>query len=53
MNYFQGAIIFHIIACIYIFIAIAILVDDYFIAALDKICAVCFEVCLFIYNKYV
>ena len=27
-------------ACLYIFIAIAIVVDDYFIAALDKLCAV-------------
>ncbi|CAF1054237.1 unnamed protein product [Rotaria sordida] len=35
----HGAIIFHLFACIYIFIAIAILVDDYFIAALDKLCA--------------
>ncbi|CAF4376771.1 unnamed protein product [Rotaria sp. Silwood2] len=35
----HGAIVFHLFACIYIFIAIAILVDDYFIAALDKLCA--------------
>ncbi|CAF3977014.1 unnamed protein product [Adineta steineri] len=35
----SGAIIFHLIACIYIFIAIAIVVDEYFIAALDKLCA--------------
>ena len=38
---FQGAIIFHFLASIYIFIAIAIVVDDYFIAALDKLCSVC------------
>ncbi|CAF3436497.1 unnamed protein product [Rotaria sp. Silwood1] len=34
----HGAIIFHFIACLYIFIAIAIVVDDYFISALDKLC---------------
>jgi hypothetical protein len=27
-------------ACFYIFIAIALVVDDYFISALDKLCAV-------------
>ncbi len=40
MNYLKGAIIFHLLACIYIFIAIAIVIDDYFIAALDKLCSV-------------
>ncbi|CAF2075625.1 unnamed protein product [Rotaria magnacalcarata] len=35
----HGAIIFHFMACLYIFIAIAIVVDDYFISALDKLCA--------------
>ncbi|CAF0914881.1 unnamed protein product [Adineta steineri] len=35
----SGAIIFHFIACLYIFIAIAVVVDDYFISALDKLCA--------------
>ncbi|CAF0772408.1 unnamed protein product [Adineta ricciae] len=35
----HGAIIFHLLACIYIFIAIAIVVDEYFIAALDKLCS--------------
>jgi hypothetical protein len=36
----KGAIVFHFMACLYIFLAIAIVVDDYFIAALDKLCAV-------------
>jgi len=35
----HGAILFHFAACFYIFIAIAIVVDEYFISALDKLCA--------------
>ncbi|CAF1423025.1 unnamed protein product [Rotaria magnacalcarata] len=35
----HGAVIFHLFACFYNFIAIAIVVDDYFIEALDKLCA--------------
>ncbi|UJR22061.1 hypothetical protein I4U23_025129 [Adineta vaga] len=35
----HGAIFFHLLACIYTFTAIAIVVDEYFIAALDKLCS--------------
>lgn len=48
-SFFQGAILFHLLASIYIFIAIAIVVDDYFIAALDKLCAVHAPLIIFIH----
>ncbi|CAF1012499.1 unnamed protein product [Didymodactylos carnosus] len=35
----HGAIVFHLLAACYVFIATALVVNDYFIAALDKLCA--------------
>lgn len=34
----HGALIFHVIICIYSFIGLAIVCDDYFVTSLDRIC---------------
>ena len=34
----RGAVIIHILICLYAFAALAILCDDYFCASLNKIC---------------
>ena len=34
----RGAVIIHFVICLYAFVALAILCDDYFCASLNKIC---------------
>jgi len=36
----HGAVIFHILLLIYMFIALSIVCDDYFVSSLDKVCEV-------------
>jgi len=43
----HGAIVFHLMFVSYMFIALAIVCDDYFVASLDKLCDVSVCVCLF------
>ena len=39
----HGAIIVHIVVVIYMFLALAIVCDEYFVTSLDKICQVSFD----------